>query len=339
MDRYSRQRRFAPVGDEGQQRLASSRVAIVGCGALGTHLAQHLVRGGVGFVRLCDRDVVEWNNLQRQVLFDESDVTSCVPKAPAAAAKLRAINHTVDVEPRVVEVDATNVRGLIADVDLVLDGTDNLATRFLLNEACVAEDKPWVYAGVIGSRGMVMPIRPGTSACFACLLPGLPEPESDETCETAGVIGPAVAVIAGLEAAEAFKILTGRHDALAPGLAIVDIWENDHRIVRPPRRSDCRVCAKREFLHLESDAHGGLVSRLCGGNAIRIVPAHPGPLDLDALERAIAASGPVRRNEYLLRFSRDDLELLVFEDGRALVRGTEDLDAAQAAYRRYVGDP
>lgn len=336
MDRYARQRRFAAIGDEGQARLGRARVALIGCGALGTHLAQHLVRAGVGFVRVCDRDVVELDNLQRQVLFDEEDVETCQPKAAAAAAKLARINREVTVEPRVVEVRASNVRSLIQDVDLVLDGTDNFATRFLVNEACIAEETPWIYGGVIGARGMILPVRPGESACFACLLPHLPEPESEETCATVGVIGPAVAIVAAHQAAEAMKILTGHTEALSPGLIVLDLWDNDHRTIRPGKRADCRVCVKREFRHLEADS-SDLTTRLCGGNAVRIVPARATPIDLDAIQARLGDNGgSLQRNEYLLRFTRDGLDVLLFSDGRAVVHGTEALDTAREVYRTYV---
>jgi len=335
MDRYSRQRRFAPIGDEGQRRMRAARVAIIGCGALGTHLAQHLVRAGVGFARICDRDVVELDNLQRQVLYDESDVEASLPKAVAAKRKLEAINREAELEARVVEVAASNVRGLIQDVDLVLDGTDNFATRFLVNEACVAEEKPWIYAGVIGSRGMVLPVFPGETACFACLLPHLPEPQSEETCDTTGVIGPAVAIVAGYEAAEAFKILVGRREAQTPGLITLDLWENDHRVIRLPRRADCRVCARRELVHLRCEA-ADLVTRPCGGNALRIVPARPSAIDLDRVQERIPDPRSARRNEYLLRFDDDGLEMLLFSDGRAVIKGTEEVERARSVYRRYV---
>ena len=336
MDRYRRQRSFAPIGDEGQARLGQSRVALVGCGALGTHIAQHLARAGVGFLRVCDRDIVELDNLQRQVLFDENDVAESLPKAVAAARKIASINGEIEVEPRVVEVRASNVRSLIEDVDLVLDGTDNFATRFLLNEASIAEETPWVYGGVVGSRGMVLPVRPGESACFACLLPQLPEPTSEETCETVGVIGPAVAIVAAHQCAEAMKILTGNTDALSPGLIVLDLWENDHRTIRPGRRADCRICVKKEYRHLDAESEE-LTTRLCGGNAVRIVPARSSTVDFDAVQERLGENGaPVRRNEYLLRFERDGFDVLLFEDGRAVVHGTEQFDTARSVYRQYV---
>jgi len=286
-------------------------------------------------VRLIDRDVVELDNLQRQVLYEEADVEAALPKAVAAATRLGRINSEVEIEPHVLEVRSDNVRELVDGADLILDGTDNFATRYLLNEVSVSTSVPWIYGGVVASRGMVLPVVPGRTACFACLLPSAPDDSEEETCDTAGVIGPAVASVAALLAAEALKILVGRPERLLPGMVVLDLWENEHRVLRAGRRESCRVCGERIFDRLGAPARD-LATRLCGGDAVRIAPAGAASLDLASLARTLESSGPVKRNDYLVRFGRDGLDLLVFADGRALVRGTEDPQAAREAYRRWV---
>jgi adenylyltransferase/sulfurtransferase len=335
-DRYARQRLFAPFGRDGQNLLAAAKVSLVGCGALGTHLAQHLVRAGVGRLRICDRDFVELNNLQRQVLFDEPDVRNNLPKAAAAAAKLAQINHEVAVEPRIVDVNPSNVESLIADADLVLDGTDNFETRFLLNDACLKLKKPWVYGGCVGADGMVLAVIPGSTACFRCFVPDAPEPGSVATCDTAGVLGPAVGVVASLQAAEALKLLTGHRDAVAEGLVTVDVWGNRQHVFKMARNPECPACGKGRYEFLEGGASGAATT-LCGRNAVQIRPAAESAIDLQALERRLAGVGSVKRNDYLLRLDADGFEITVFPDGRAIVRGTDDPARARTVYAKYVG--
>ena len=335
MDRYSRQRLFGPFGNDGQKRLEASRAVLVGCGALGSHLAQHLARAGVGRLRIVDRDFVELDNLQRQVLFDEEDVRGNLPKAAAAALKIARINSTVAVEPRVVDATWSNVEELIAEADVVLDGTDNFETRFLLNDACVKAGKPWVYGGCVASHGMVLAVVPGTTACFACVVPDLPAPGSSPTCDTAGVLGPAVGVVASLQAAEALKILAGRFEALNAGLTTVDVWANAFQSFGVRRADDCPVCVKRVFKFLTAQ-EGGVATTLCGRNAVQ-VSSSGGVVDLAELEKRLAAVAPVRRNPYLLRFEKDGHEITVFPDGRAIVKGTDDATRARALYAKYVG--
>jgi adenylyltransferase/sulfurtransferase len=335
-DRYSRQRLYGPIGVVGQERLAAARVALIGCGALGTHLAQHLVRAGVGTMRICDRDFVELDNLQRQVLFDEDDVRANLPKAAAAAAKLARVNSGVRVEARVVDVVPGNVESLVDGADLVLDGTDNFETRFLLNDACVKLGKPWVYGGCVGSYGMVLAVIPGVTACFRCVIGDLPAPGSSPTCDTAGVLGPAVGVVASLQAAEAIKILTGHRDAIAPGLVTLDIWANTQSSFKAARDPSCPACGKRSFEFLEGRS-SGFATTLCGRNAVQVSPGGGGSLDLADLERRLRAVGTVARNEYLLKFGTGELELTVFPDGRAIVKGTDDPAKAKAAYAKFVG--
>lgn len=329
-DRYSRQRLFAPIGPEGQKRIRSARVTLVGCGALGTNIANLLARSGVGRIRIADRDFVELTNLQRQVLFDEEDVRDGLPKAIAAARKIARINGDVAVDPVVADVTPANVESLVADADVVLDGTDNFETRFVLNDACVKLGKPWVYGGCVGSYGMVLPVVPGESACLRCWLPDLPGAGSSPTCDTAGVLNTAVGVVASLQANEAAKLLAGRRDALAPGLTVVDVWANAWSLLKVERQADCRSCEKREFEFLETRSVG-TTTVLCGRNAVQITPPS-GRVDLAAVPGTV-----LRRSEYFVQFRVEDLEFTLFPDGRAIVQGTADAVRARAAYAKYVG--
>jgi adenylyltransferase/sulfurtransferase len=337
MDRYSRQRLFPPIGDEGQERLLNSRVTLVGCGALGSHVAQHLARAGVGFIRLCDRDFVELDNLQRQVLYDEDDVSAHLPKVIAARQRLARINSGLEIDARIVDVTASQVLSLIDDVDLVIDGTDNFQTRFLLNDACVSRGRSWVYGGCVGSHGMVLTIIPGETPCFACVVPELPPPGSTPTCDTAGVLGPAVGVIAALEAGEALKLLTGHSEAIHHGLIRIDIWENRFDTFRVAREESCEVCGKGNYRYLES-REGDSSSVLCGRNAVQITPARPAEIDFAELERRLSSHGTVKFNDYLLRFGVDGFEVTLFRDGRAVIKGTDEISRARALYARYIGN-
>ena len=335
MSRYAKQELFRPLGKEGQARLGRSRVTIVGLGALGSMLANHLGRAGVGFLRLVDRDFVELDNLQRQVLYDEEDVRAALPKAAAAAEKLRRINSEVKVEARVCDVNYANAEELARDVDVLLDGTDNFETRFVLNDACVKLGRPWVYGGCVGSYGMAMAVLPGEGPCFTCLLGGMPAPGSSPTCDTAGVLNTAVAVVASLQANEALKLLVGKREALSGGLQTLDLWTNVFQLVRIPRSPGCPTCVERKFPHLESNPSAA--TSLCGRNAVQITPAPGSTLDLAEAERKLAPLGAVRRNAYLLKFAVDGCELTLFPDARAIIQGTDDLAKARSLYSRYVG--
>jgi adenylyltransferase/sulfurtransferase len=341
LDRYSKQVLFVGLGEEGQRRLRDSRVLLCGCGALGSVLADTLVRAGVGFVRLVDRDFVETSNLQRQVLFDEDDVRNRLPKAVAAEAKLRRVNSDVTVEAVVADVDHTNVLGFAEGVDLILDGTDNFEIRFLLNDASLETGIPWVYAGVIGSHGQTMPVFPGETACLQCLIETVPAPGTTETCDTAGVIGPAVNVVASLEAVTAMKILAGRRELVSPVLTVVDVWDHSLRTMNLGdlrERSDCRACkhGEREWL---SGRRGAESTVLCGRNAVQVSPQDRGAVELDRLAEKLRATGEVTTNRFLLRLTLSDprYEITVFRDGRAIVQGTEDIATARGLYSRYVG--
>jgi adenylyltransferase/sulfurtransferase len=339
LERYSRQMRFHGIGRAGQEKLLASRVLLCGVGALGTVLANTLVRAGVGFVRLVDRDFVESSNLQRQVLFDESDVASHLPKAEAAAAKLRAINSGVVVEPVVAHIDRSNIGALSADVDLVLDGSDNFEIRYLINDVCVRDGKPWVHGGCIGSHGQTMTIIPGKTPCLRCVFEAAPGPGEAANCDTAGVLAPIISIIANFQATEAIKILVGKPETINRELAYVDCWENTLRKVKIARLlevRDCPCCKRRDFEWLEG-AQGVQTTSLCGRNAVQVVPASPSRLDLPAMASALRAVSEVHLSKFLLRFNADDCEFTVFPDGRAIIKGTHEEDRALTLYARYIG--
>lgn len=337
--RYLRQATFPPIGPDGQRRLAAANVLLVGCGALGSAVANLLVRAGIGRLVIADRDYVELHNLQRQSLFDEDDVARHLPKAEAAAAKLRRINADVTVEAAVVDVNAANVADLVEHVDFLVDGTDNFETRYLINDVAVKFDLPWVYGGVITTYGMTMTIRPGVTPCLRCVFAEPPEPGGAPTCDTAGVLGPAVSLVASIQAAEVLKLAIGDFDALNRDLLAVDVWRLAFdRIPLDAPSPDCPTCGHRQFTFLDRPALTQ-ATVLCGHDAVQ-VRVHPGvSLDLDALARRLRPAGDVLANPFLVRF-RDATaghELTVFADGRAIIKGTGDEAEARSIYARYVG--
>ncbi|MBI5244138.1 MAG: ThiF family adenylyltransferase [Elusimicrobia bacterium] len=336
-DRYIRQTLFAPLGPEGQAKLRASTVSIVGLGALGCVSASLLARAGVGRLRLYDRDFVELDNLQRQILYDESDVSADMPKAQAAARHLAAINKEVACDASVVDVSAANVRGVVQDADLVIDGTDNFETRLLLNDACIEAGCAWVYAACVGSTAMAMAVVPGKTPCFRCLLPSLPPPGSSPTCDTAGILNAAAVMAASFQVAEAVKILVGKIDDIAQGLFCADLWHGEFQILRLEQTlADCPACVQRRFEYLDGSADARANS-LCGRNAVQIVPAGGCAVDLGCLARRLESAGLVRRNEFLVKFAVEGIEITVFGDGRAIVKGTDDVSRARALYARYIG--
>lgn len=337
--RYDRQARFAPLGEEGQRRLASGRALVCGCGALGSVAAETLVRAGVGFVRIVDRDFVELNNLQRQVLYDEQDVVDNLPKSIAAANRLRRINSEVEIEPIVADVTHLNIAKLAGDVDVIVDGTDNFGTRLLVNDFAIKHNKPWVYGGCIGAEGQTMTILPGETACLACLIADAPPPGTTPTCDTAGIIGPIVHVVASIEAAEALKILSGHREAVSRRLAIIDLWDNQVRHVdldKLASSNDCRVCKHREFVWLAGE-RGDSSAVLCGRNAVQLSGAAGAAISLDELATRLNSVSRVERNAYLVRFYVDDYVVTVFADGRTIVGGTNDVATARTVQARYIG--
>jgi len=336
-DRYSRQIRFTPIGAAGQQKIANARVALIGAGALGTVSAELLVRAGVGFLRIIDRDFVELSNLQRQSLYDEDDVRNNLPKAIAAAARLKRINSTVHIEPIVDDVNPSTVEDYIKDVDLVLDALDNFETRFVINDACAKHLRPWIYSSAVGSYGLVMPIVPAKSPCLRCMIGSLPAPGSSPTCDTAGVIGPITHIIASIQVAEALKWITGTGETKDLQLITYDVWT--HRFHRMSLGADvmkeCPVCAEGRFDYLNGAPLRTVT--LCGRNAVQLIPAIRSDLEFSQLSDAIGDSGIVQYNEFLLRWSSPPFELTLFKDGRAIVKGTEDPGTARSVYTKIVG--
>jgi molybdopterin-synthase adenylyltransferase len=344
LERYSRQMRYPGIGKAGQEKLLASRVTLCGCGALGTVLANVLVRAGVGFVRVIDRDFVEPSNLQRQVLFDEADVTNNLPKAEAAAVKLRQINSSVTVEPIVADINRTNIEDFCEGADLILDGSDNFEIRYLINDVAIKHNKPWVYGGAVGSQGMSMTIIPGETPCLRCVFEAAPAPGETGTCETAGVLAPAVNIVASYQATEALKLLSGNKAAVNKELLIIDVWENTNRRVKVSplagRKGQCPCCAKRSFEWLDG-AHGTQTTSLCGRNAVQVSQRTKGKLDFAYLAGVLKQSGEVSYNKFLLKFqlveNGDPYEFTVFEDGRAIIKGTDQPDKARTLYAKYVG--
>jgi adenylyltransferase/sulfurtransferase len=339
LERYSRQMRFYGVGEEGQARLRDAHVTLCGCGALGTVLANVLVRAGVGHLRLVDRDFIETSNLQRQVLFDETDVASNLPKAEAAARKLGLINSEVHVEPVVTDIDRTNILELVGDADLILDGTDNFEIRYLINDAAVKLNKPWVYGGCIGSHGQTMTILPGQTPCLRCVFEAAPAPGEAGTCETAGVLSPIVNIVASYQATEAIKILTGKLDKVNRELLYFDIWENTQRKIKIAPllgKVDCPCCGRRSFEWLEGE-HGAQTTSLCGRNAVQVSHRSASSLNFENMAKHLETLGEVSYNRFLLRFQAEGHEFTVFPDGRAIIKGTSDVDRAKTLYAKYIG--
>ena len=348
-NRYSRQTLFAPVGVDGQARLRGARVVVIGCGALGSAHVEMLARAGVGRLRIVDRDFVEESNLQRQTLFTERDAADQTPKAIAASVRVAEINRDVEVEPVVADVDRTNVEDLIRDADVVLDATDNFATRYLVNDACIKHNVAWIYGAAVGSYGVTMTVRPSRTPCLRCIFPDSPAPGTTPTCDTAGVIMPIISIVAATQVTEALKLIVGRTNDLHDSLMQFDVWRNEWRKLRlGARTADCPACALHRYDALDGADDGdgtntrGGAAILCGRDAVQITPpriagAARTEIDLDALAIRLAASGNVRVNPYLLRVQVEDHELSVFRDGRAIIRGTDDPARARSLYARYIG--
>jgi molybdopterin-synthase adenylyltransferase len=337
--RYARQTRFAPLGEDGQRQLMNGRALLCGCGALGSAIANTLVRAGVGMLRIVDRDFVELTNLPRQTLFDEADATAGLPKAVAAAERLRQINSAATVEPIVADIEPGNVERFCDGVDVILDGTDNFETRLLVNDAAVKLGLPWVYGGCVGAEGQTMTILPGETPCLRCLMPECPAPGSTPTCETAGILGPIVAAIAAIEAAEAMKILSGNRSTISRHLTVIDLWQNRIRQVDTSelrQQVDCPTCKHGDFPWL-SGRSGSRSAVLCGRNAVQL--SHPGAsVSLDELARKLQGVGRLTRNQFLLRLQIEGFEVTIFPDARAIISGTDDIVAARAIYAKYVGN-
>jgi molybdopterin-synthase adenylyltransferase len=324
------------MGEDGQRKLLKSSAVIVGCGAIGASAAQLLTRAGVGRLRVIDRDFVEPSNLQRQALFDEEDARKAWPKAKAAEAKLRSLNSDIDVEGLVEDVTPLNIDELLEGFELILDGTDNFETRFLLNDFAVRANRPWIYAAAVGSYGLMYAIRPGTTACLACLLE-TPDAGSmfEETCDTVGVLGPAVSLVAALEAAEALKILSGQPKALHDRLISSDVWSGRMQSIAVSRNPACRACARHEYSYLDGESQPHIT--MCGRDSVQIHEKRRS-LDLGVLGRRLSAANiAVKQNDFLVKFTIPPHEMTVFADGRAILKGSTDPAVARSLYARYVG--
>jgi molybdopterin-synthase adenylyltransferase len=333
-DRYSRQVLFAPIGEAGQQRLAASTVAIVGCGATGAAAAALLARAGIGTLILIDRDFVEESNLQRQVLFDEADAAAATPKAEAARRQIARFNSEIDVRAHVADLVPDNIRALLAGADLILDATDNFETRYLINDYSVDRGCPWIYAAAVGAYAATMNILPGETACLACLFPKPPSGPV-ETCDTAGILNTAVNLAAAIQVTEALKYLTGARDAMRRTLLSWDLWQNERsEISAAAPNPDCAVCGAGDFAHLRGEGRPHIT--LCGRNSVQIHEHHR-PVDLAAAADRLRPHGDVRQNGLLLQFRRGPHTLTLFADGRALIQGTTDIALARTLYARFVG--
>ncbi len=333
IDRYSKQTLFPGIGEEGQKKLGSSNVAIIGCGALGTVIATSLVRAGVGKVKIIDRDFIEYHNLQRQVLFDEEDIKAQLPKAIAAERHLKRVNSSVEIEGVVADVNYTNIERLVANADLILDGLDNFETRLLINDVSLKHGIPWVYGGAIAASGMTMNIIPGEAPCFRCLYGSIGRGIA-LTCDTAGVISPAPFIIASLQAAEAMKILVGAKE-LNRDLIVIDAWKGKFSRLKVSRRADCPAC-QGEYEFLEA-RFGTRTASLCGQNAVQVLNPEIASVSLEGLAARLSPLGEVSYNEFMLRFVVDSHEMVVFPDGRAIVKNTDDEALARGLYAKYIG--
>jgi adenylyltransferase/sulfurtransferase len=336
-ERYSRQVLCEGIGRAGQDAISRSGVVLAGCGALGSMQASLLVRAGFGRVRIVDRDFVEESNLTRQVLFDEDDARTLQPKAIAAETRLRRVNSLVEVEGIVDDINPASIDRLLGGFDVILDGTDNFETRYLINDYAVKSGTPWVHGACVAMGGLMFPVLPGETACLRCIFDSAPPPGLSPTCDTAGVMGPVVGVVASLQVAEAIKIAVGRRDRVTDLIAIVDLWDNLVSTVQmPARRPECPCCGERHFEHLEGGSETATTS-LCGRDAVQVRPRDASGIDLDELAVRLERVGAVERNRFLLRARVEPYELTVFADGRAIVGGTPDAAVARSVYARYVG--
>ena len=333
-ERYSRQVLFQGIGPEGQRKLGSSHATFVGCGATGSALASLLARAGLGTLRIIDRDYVEPSNLQRQSLFDEADAAESLPKAIAAARKIRAFNSQIVVEPQVADLTPENVAVLLGGTELILDGTDNFETRYLINDFAVKNSLPWIYTAAVGSYGVTLNVLPGKTACLACIFPDAPK-GTLETCETAGILNSAVNLAASLAATEALKLLIGAEDRLRQTLVSFDLWTNQRAEVAAKPRVGCRACGQRDFVYLAGAGRPHIT--LCGRNSVQIHERHR-PVDLAEMSRRLQPHGAVRHTDFVLKFWREPYEMTLFPDGRAIIKGTSDTAIARSLYARYIGN-
>lgn len=333
-NRYSRQTILQNIGEEGQEKLTKSSVAVVGCGALGSTVSNNLARAGVGKLIIIDRDFVELSNLQRQMLFDEDDVGK--PKAIAACGKLEKINSDIEIEPVVKDLNHTNVEKILGKADLVMDGTDNILTRMLVNDVCDKQETPWIYTGAVGTSGMTMNILPG-KACMRCLYPTLHKTGSLPTCDTMGILNTITTIMGSMETTEALKILLGNiREGTDSSLRIYDAWSNSLDEVVVHKNEECPCCIEKNYEYLEIDERE-LITSLCGRSAIQVTPADPKEISLDEMADKLGPLGEVKNTPFILIFKTENEEISLFKDGRAIIKGTNNEKAAQSLYARYIG--
>lgn len=333
-ERYSRQMLFAGIGESGQRKLAASHVTIVGCGATGSALASLLARAGVGTIRIIDRDYVEASNLQRQMLFDEADAAESLPKAIAATRKIAGFNSGIVVEPRIADLVPGNIEALLDGTRLILDGTDNFETRYLMNDFAVSRSLPWIYTAAVGSYGVTMNVLPGKTACLSCLFPAPPQ-GMVETCDTSGILNSAVNWAASIAATEATKILVGMEDLLRRTLLSFDLWLNEQAELNASApHPGCRTCDRNDFTHLAGEGRPYIT--LCGRNSVQIHERNR-PVNLSEMSVRLQPHGQVRHNDFVLKFCCEPYEMTLFPDGRAIIKGTTDAGIARSFYARYIG--
>lgn len=337
-ERYLHQILFEEIGEEGQARISMGHVCIAGCGALGSMSAMALVRAGAGKVRIIDRDFVEMKNLHRQILYDEADASNIMPKAIAAADKLRRINSSVQVEGIVADLNHLTAEDLLGGCDVIVDGSDNFETRFLINEFAVKRSIPWIYGAARGSYGITFNIIPGEGPCLRCIFESAPQQGSYEACDRSGIIPSVPYIVASIQCVEVLKILSGRRQKLNNFISAIDVWKGVSNQMRlGSKRADCPVCVLHEFKMLEKGEFSSGISR-CGRNVVQIQPLKQGArIDLESLRKKSEGTLDIVYNGFLLRIKLAEHEITVFPDGRAFVRGTEDEDLARSLYEHYVG--
>lgn len=338
LERYSRQILFSPIGEAGQEKLAKSRVAIVGVGALGTVVSNHLTRSGVGFIRVIDRDFVEKSNLQRQMLFDENDALENKPKAVAAYEKLVKINSSITIEPVVTDIHAWNAEELLSDVDVIIDGTDNFLTRYIINDISIKFNIPWVHGAAVRSRGMFAVLTPKHGPCYRCLFPNPPKGQS-ETCDLVGVISAVTHLVGSFEATEAIKLIVENQKNRNPNLEQFDIWVNDEMKmdISKSKNPNCPACVHHEFEFLNAAFQGDEYAALCGRNAVQITPRKEHKVNLEKMKELLLNVGTVEQNPFLLKCHIDDITIVLFTNGRVMIQGTDDIPFAKAIYTKYIG--
>lgn len=336
MERYEKQILFHEIGLEGQMKLLNKKVVIIGCGALGTVISNNLVRSGVGFIKLIDRDYIEISNLQRQNLFDEDDIINNLPKAVAAANKLKRINSSIIIESILTDVNSKNIESLCEGMDVIMDATDNLQTRYLINDISIKLNIPWIYGGAIGSTGMIHTIIPHETPCLRCMFPEIPPIGSTDTCDTVGVLNSITSIVASIQSTEAIKLLVDKKDAIIKGLQYIDIWANEFETIDLNINSNCVACGEKRFDFLERATDEAVY--LCGKNSIQINPLQKNISVEEIINRLKSLNIEVKRNAYFIKFTVEDVQFTLFYDGRAMLKNTSDINRAMSLYTRYVGN-